>query len=61
MRGLQLPRKRAILQALDLYASTALDFVDALNVAYLQDLRLTTIVSFDRDFDRIPGLQRREP
>lgn len=61
MRGLQVPRKRAILQALELYASTALDFVDALNVAYIQDMGLTTIVSFDRDFDRIPGLQRREP
>jgi predicted nucleic-acid-binding protein len=59
--GLQVPRKRAILRALDLYASTTLDFVDALNVEYVRDMGLTTIVSFDRDFDRIPGIQRREP
>ena len=59
--GFHLPGKRIYLQALDLYASTNLDFVDALAAAHLKRTKLTTIVSFDRDFDRIPGITRREP
>ena len=48
MRGLQLPHKPTYLRALELYASTNLDFVDALGVAHMERLALNTIVSFDR-------------
>jgi predicted nucleic acid-binding protein len=61
MRGLQLPHKPTYLRALELYASTNLDFVDALGVAHMERLALNTIVSFDRGFDRIQGIRRREP
>lgn len=61
LRGLRLPHKKTYLRALDLYASTNLDFVDALNVAHMERTHLTTILSFDQDFDRIPGITRREP
>ena len=61
MRGLRLENKRTILKALDLYASSGIDFVDALNVAHMQRLRIDTIISFDRDFDRIPDIRRRDP
>ena len=61
MRGLQLPHKSAYLRALELYASTNLDFVDALGVAHMERLELNTIVSFDQGFDRIQGIRRREP
>src|SRR5438094_9433679 len=36
LRGLKLPHKRTYLRALDLYASTNLDFVESLNVAHMQ-------------------------
>ena len=62
LRGLKLPHKRVCLRALDLYASSAfLDFEDALAVAHMERRRITEIVSYDRDFDRVAGLRRAEP
>ncbi len=62
MRGFKLPHKRVYLRALEIYAAYArLDFVDALNVAHIERLKLPGIISFDRDFDRIPGITRVEP
>ena len=61
LRGLKLPYKRTYLRALDIYASTNLDFVDAINVAHMEWQKLTNIISFDRDFDKMPGISRHEP
>ncbi len=62
LRGLRLQQKRVYLSALDLYASSPfLDFEDALAVAHMERLGVTEIVSYDRDFDRLPTLQRVEP
>ena len=59
--GLRLPNKHICLRALDLYVVTGLDFVDCLCVAHMEDTGIDTILSFDRGFDRIPGIIRREP
>ncbi|MFN0071256.1 MAG: PIN domain-containing protein [Chloroflexota bacterium] len=56
--GLKLSNKRAYLQALERYAASTLDFVDCLEVAHMERLRIDTIVSFDRDFDKIAGVTR---
>lgn len=61
LRGLQLAGKAIYLRALDIYATTSLDFVDSLNVAHMEKRQIETIVSFDRGFDRIPTIDRREP
>ena len=62
IRGLQLPHKQTCIGALNIYASdTSLDFEDALAVAHMNRLSITEIVSYDRDFDRVPGIQRVEP
>ena len=62
LRGVRLPQKRVYLRALDLYASSPfLDFEDALAVAHVEHRGLTEIVSYDKDFDRVTGLQRVEP
>ncbi len=62
MRGLRVPHKRMYLRALELYATTPrLDFADALSIAHMERSKLTTILSFDTDFDGIPGITRREP
>lgn len=62
LRGVRMTNKGRYLWALDLYAAMpALDFVDALLVAYAERQTPATIVSFDEDFDRIPGITREAP
>ena len=61
LKGLRLPRKRVYLRALDLYATSSLDFVDALIVAHMERDRSTVVISFDEDFDRLSQISRREP
>jgi predicted nucleic acid-binding protein len=60
LRGLRLSDKSTYLRALSLYGSTSLDFSDALIVAHMEKDGATTLYSFDRDFDRLPGITRRE-
>ncbi len=59
--GLVLPHKRSYLRALDIYSATNFDFVDAISVAHVERAHAGQIVSFDRDFDHIEGIVRREP
>ena len=62
LRGVRLPQKRVCLQALDIYATSPfLDFEDALAVAHMEQAGVAEIVSYDRDFDRVAGVQRVEP
>lgn len=61
LRGLQLVGKSTYLRALDIYATTPLDFVDTLNVAHMERLHVETIVTFDQGYDRVPTIKRREP
>lgn len=62
LRGVRMTQKGRYLRALALYASTpALDFVDALLVAYAEQESPATVVSFDADFDKVPGVTRRAP
>lgn len=53
--------KQAVLTALDLYASKNIDFGDALLAALTLQTKQKNIYSFDRDFDRIQGVKRKEP
>lgn len=60
--GLKLPGKRVYLRALDIYAtSPSLDFEDGLIVARMEQAGFSELYSYDRDFDRIPEIQRLEP
>lgn len=61
LRGIVLPRKRRFRRAFDLYAGLNLPFADAYHVTLMESLKLSEVVSFDRDFDRVPGIQRVEP
>jgi predicted nucleic acid-binding protein len=60
---LKLPNKRVCLRALALWASASasVDFVDALTVAHMEHQGISTIASFDQDFDRFSQIQRRPP
>lgn len=60
--GLKLAHKRRYRRALDVYAAHPfLDFEDAMSVAHMEDQRLTELTSYDADFDRVPGVTRKEP
>ena len=62
LRGLRLPQKHVCMHALDVYGSSRdLDIEDALAVAHMARRNMTEIVSYDRDFDGLPGIRRIEP
>ena len=62
LRGLVMSDKRVCIRALDLYAQYPfLDFADALGVAQMEARGITEILSYDRDFDRLPEVARVEP
>lgn len=56
-----LPGKRRFRTAFDLYVRLNLPFADAYHASVMQQQKLTEIVTFDRDFERIPGITRIEP
>ncbi len=53
--------RRALLRALQLYASTNLDFGDVFILASMQQTRSQILYSYDKGFDRIQGISRKEP
>lgn len=59
--GVLLPGKRLFRAAFDLYVRHNLPFADAYFAAWMHHKGVTEIVTFDRDFDRVPGIIRREP
>ena len=62
LTGLIVPNKHVYLEALNTYAtSPGFDFEDAVAVAHMRDRGITEIVSYDRDFDSVSGIQRMEP
>ncbi len=62
LRGLKVPNKRRLLRALDLYATyIQLDFEDCLTAAQIEQQGIARLMSYDRGFDRVPGILREEP
>ncbi len=59
--GIRNPDKETLQLALALFAQWNLDFADALLAAKAFASGDNALYSFDRDFDRIPGLRRQEP
>ncbi len=61
LKGLRLRNKGVYRRALDLYASTTLDFEDCIIVGQMEHASLTRLASFDTGFDSIPSITRVEP
>jgi len=61
LRGFKLSGREVYLRALDVYASSDLDFEDAIAVARMERHQLSEIYSYDRHFDQMSGLTRLEP
>ena len=58
--GIVLPGKRHYRKVFELYRQGPLGFADCYHVVFMQRLGIGEILSFDRGFDRIPGISRRE-
>lgn len=60
--GLKLNNKTSFERALDVYAAHPfMDFEDALSVAHMERQQLGELMSYDKDFDRVAAISRREP
>lgn len=59
--GLQADDKPGLLTALSLFADKNVDFTDALVAVHMGQRRVQDLYSFDRHFDRLPGIVRRSP
>lgn len=59
--GLHIQNRKAVLRALELYAINNLDFGDTLIAASMEQEGTTVLYSYDKSFDRLPGITRQEP
>ncbi|HZR00667.1 MAG TPA: PIN domain-containing protein [Chloroflexota bacterium] len=59
--GIRMPDKTVVESALGIFGRLNVKFIDALLAAKILRAGQTEIWSFDRDFDRIRGIRRREP
>jgi predicted nucleic acid-binding protein len=59
--GFHVANRAVVLRALSFYGSTNLDFGDAMIAASVQLSGGGTVYSYDRDFDRVPDVERVEP
>ena len=53
--------KQVVIKALDFYVMKNIDFGDAMLAVLTQQSEKKLIYSYDHDFDKIPGIKRKEP
>ncbi len=61
LQGVVLPGKRRLHKAFDIYVDLNIPFADACHAVLMQQFDIGQIVSFDKEFDRVAGVQRVEP
>lgn len=62
LAGIRTPAKQVFLRALDVYNEVPrLSFVDSLCVAYAERDHPSAVVSFDREFRRVPSITWEQP
>lgn len=59
--GIVLPGKRSLRRVFDLYVDLNISFADAYHAVIMRRLGLDEIVSYDKQFDRLPDIRRSEP
>ncbi len=58
--GIALPSLNRIRAVFDLFVESPAGFADCYHAVLMQRLGITEVFSFDRDFDKLPGIIRRE-
>lgn len=53
--------KKLLGTAIEIYKKFNVDYIDAYLAALMQKKNIKILYSFDRDFDKIPGIRRLEP
>lgn len=53
--------KVLLTESLNIYKNFNIDYIDAYLVASMEKKKVKELYSFDRDFDKIPGIKRIEP
>lgn len=61
LQGIQVRKPRKLLQALQLFSEKNIDWSDALIAAEMLVEGRVQIYSYDKDFDRVAGIERIEP
>lgn len=61
LRGLHVPDKHLLYEALDLFVERNIPFADAFNALYMQARGVSEIYAWDHDYNRVPGIQRIDP
>jgi len=56
-----IPDREALAETLVLYGRKNIDFIDAYNAVFMGRHGMSEIYSYDGDFDRIEGMERKEP
>ena len=59
--GIKLPYKHLYRRVFELYTTLPIDYIHAYHVAHMERRGTTEILSYDRHFDRVAGILRREP
>ncbi len=59
--GMVLPGKGRFRVAFDYYLNLNISFGDAYHAALMKSLKLTEVVTFDHEYNRVPGITRVEP
>jgi AbrB family looped-hinge helix DNA binding protein len=59
--NLYVENRQIFLEALEIFSLKPVDFIDAYNAAYLKSRGLSEIYTYDRDFDAVDFLRRRDP
>ena len=60
-KGLYIPDKNIITDALVLYGRQNIDYIDAYNAVFMKYSKINGIYSYDEDFDNVEGIRREEP
>ena len=58
---LKLPHKRLYRRVFELYTTLPLDYIDAYHVTLMERRGTRSVLSYDRHFDQVPGIDRLEP
>ncbi len=61
MKGLHVPDRQLCVDALNLFVTRNISYTDAFNALYMRERGISEVYTWDRDFDRVKGIQRVEP
>jgi predicted nucleic-acid-binding protein len=59
--NMMIDNRDVIEEAINIYWLKNIDYVDAYNSILIKKQKIKTIVSYDKDFDRLPWIKRIEP